>query len=495
MTTTMPPRIASAAKAVLYARVSSREQAEEGYSIEAQQKLLRNFAQDRGYEIAAEFVDIESAKSVGREKFQEMLSFLRKHRTVTTILCEKTDRLYRNFHDYVELDIDQSGLTLVLVKENVILGKDSRSHEKLVHGFKVLLAKNYIDNLKEETAKGMLEKAEQGWFPQHAPVGYKNNKELKTIEPDSLKAPLIKKLFELFATGTFTIDTARERIWQDGLRSRMGKKLSRSEVHHILGNPIYHGVFRWRDKLYEGKHVAIISRELFDVAQQVMKRHNKPRKTKREFPFRGLLTCAHCGCLYTAELKKGKYVYYRCSVSKGNCTRNYIRQEELDKKLEELVKAVHVDKPVVERLVQALHESHGDEKDYHDNAIKLLTGEYVQIQGRLDKAYNDKLDSVISEDFWLSKAKEWREAQERLRNAIAAHEKANQGYFEQGIELLRLSSRAYEMYRVRSLPEKRALLNVLASNFSVDGKNVVATYRKPFDIIAEGLSCSNWLRD
>ncbi|MBI4248874.1 MAG: recombinase family protein, partial [Elusimicrobia bacterium] len=110
-------------------------------------------------------------------------------------------------------------------------------------------------------------------------------------------------------------------------------------------------------------------------------------------------------------------------------------------------------------------------------------------------AYNDKLDGVISEDFWLSKAKEWRGAQEQVRSAIAAHEKSNQGYFERGIELLRLASRAYDLYRVRNLPEKRALLNVLVSNFSVNGKNVVPTYKKPFDILAEGVACSNWLPD
>lgn len=495
--TSMTPALkaVSVTKAVLYARVSSREQAEEGYSIEAQQKLLRRFAEEKGFEIAAEFVDIESAKSAGREKFQEMLTFLRTHKSVQTILCEKTDRLFRNFHDYVDLDIDQSGLTLILVKENVVLGKESRSHEKLVHGFKVLLAKNYIDNLKEETTKGLLEKAEQGHFPQHAPVGYRNNKETRLIEQDVLKAPLIRRLFELFATGTFTIDTAREKIHEEGLRSRTGRKLSRSEIHHILSNPIYHGVFRWKGKRYDGKHIPIVSRELFDVVQGVMKRFNKPRKTKREFPFRGLLTCGKCGCAYTAELQKGRYIYYRCTNGKGKCSSSYIRQEDLDRKCEEIIKAVHVDKAILESHIKALRDSHADEKAYHDSAIKLLHEEYVQLQQRMDKAYSDKLDGVIPEEFWLAKSKEWRDAQEKVRSTIAAHEKSNQSYFEQGLELLRLSCQAYDLYRVRNLPEKRALLNVMVSNFSVVGNNIVPTYKKPFDIIAEGLVRPNPLPD
>jgi len=480
-------------KAVIYARVSSREQADEGYSIESQQKLLRRFAEDRGYEITAEFVDVESAKTSGREQFKAMLAHLRRHTSVTTILCEKTDRLYRNFHDYIELDVDGGGLTLVLVKENVVLSKESRSHEKLVHGFKVLLAKNYIDNLKEETAKGLLEKAEQGWFPQQAPVGYRNNKAEKTIEPDPAKAAFIRRLFELFASGTYTIDTARAQITMEGLRSRTGRILSRSEIHHILSNPIYYGVFRWQGARYDGKHEPIIDRPLFDAAQAAMKRHNKPRKTKHDFPFRGLLTCGRCGCAYTAELKKGKYVYYRCTTSKGNCSRDYIRQEDLDEKLAAAVKAIHIDKDVIDEMLETMRESHGQEKAYHDAAVASLQAEYRHLQGRIDKAYEDKLDGRITEDFWKAKTEAWRTAQEKARGAIAAHEKANQAYFEQGADLLRLASRMYDLYRVRSLSEKRQLLDLVTSNFTVTGKCVVPVYKKPFDILVEGLACPNGL--
>ena len=111
-----------------------------------------------------------------------MRAYLQAHSTVHTILCEKTDRLYRNFKDYVDLDVDLHGLTIILAKEGETISRDSKSHQKLVHGLKVLLAKNYIDNLKEETGKGLREKAEQGEFPSRAPLGYRNNKETKRIE-------------------------------------------------------------------------------------------------------------------------------------------------------------------------------------------------------------------------------------------------------------------------------------------------------------------------
>src|SRR4030042_6253851 len=135
-----------------------------------------------------------------------MISFLQKNPDCRVILVEKTDRLYRNFKDWVTLD--EMGLEIHLVKENVVISKDSRSSEKFIHGIKVLMAKNYIDNLSEETRKGMLEKAEQGVWPSFAPLGYRNVKGLdgkNVIEPDLDLAPIITPLFERYATGNYSI--------------------------------------------------------------------------------------------------------------------------------------------------------------------------------------------------------------------------------------------------------------------------------------------------
>jgi len=143
--------------------VSSKEQEREGYSIPAQRKLLCSYAQKHGYDIVQEFIDMETAKQCGRTQFNNMVGFLEEHPQVRIILCEKTDRLYRNFKNYVI--IDDLDLTLIFVKEGSVLKKHSRSHKKFIHGIKVLMAKNYIDNLSEETRKGLLEKAEEGNFP------------------------------------------------------------------------------------------------------------------------------------------------------------------------------------------------------------------------------------------------------------------------------------------------------------------------------------------
>jgi len=145
-------------KAVLYGRVSSKEQ-ELGYSIAAQQDLLRRYGSERNF-VIEEFSDAETAKTVGRPGFNAMLAYLSKHRDCRVVLVEKTDRLYRNLKDHVTLD--EADLEIHFVKQNFILTKESRSSDKFMHGLNVLMAKNYIDNLSEEVKKGVRTKAGQG---------------------------------------------------------------------------------------------------------------------------------------------------------------------------------------------------------------------------------------------------------------------------------------------------------------------------------------------
>src|SRR5690349_872945 len=149
--------------AVIYARVSSKEQEREGFSIPAQLKLLREYAFRNDLRLVKEFVDVETAKTSGRQNFDQMVKFFGLNRECRIVLVEKTDRLYRNLRDAVTLeDLD---IEIHLVKEGQIISKDAKSQTKLIHGMHLVLARHYIENLREEVKKGMREKAEQGMYP------------------------------------------------------------------------------------------------------------------------------------------------------------------------------------------------------------------------------------------------------------------------------------------------------------------------------------------
>src|SRR5579872_3751258 len=196
--------------AVLYARVSSREQEREGYSIPAQLKLLREYAAKHGYEIVREFIDVETAKTVGRKQFGEMIQFLKQNDACRVVLVEKTDRLYRNFRDCVTLE--DLGVEIHLPKEGQIIGKNSKSQAKLVHGIQLVIARNYIENLREEVKKGLREKAAQGFYPGRAPFGYRSNPQTRNIEPDPDEAPVIRRIYQLYASGQHSLTALRKII-------------------------------------------------------------------------------------------------------------------------------------------------------------------------------------------------------------------------------------------------------------------------------------------
>ena len=468
-------------KAVLYARVSSKEQEREGYSIPAQCKLLRSYASRHGYEITAEFIDVETAKQSGRTNFTEMIGFLEEHPDVRILLCEKTDRLYRNFKDYVT--IDELDVTLVFVKEGSILNKHSRSHEKFIHGIKVLMAKNYIDNLSEETRKGLIEKAEQGSFPGTAPLGYRNNREEKRIEIDEGRAPHIQWLFEQYATGACAIRKLEAEAARQGLTTRKGNKVSRASIALLLKNPFYCGDFVWAGKLYHGSHPPLIKKELFDRVQAVFAHSNDTRANSRDFTYKGLLRCGHCGSSITAEIKKDRYIYYHCTFDKGSCGGAYVREEELEQQFERIFVGFEFPEAIVDWVKEGLRQSREEKTAFHNKEIKKLHADYEKLQHRIDQIYLDKLDGEIEEAFYKRSKKEWRQQQACIRAKIERHEQADENYIEQGIKLLELTQRASALFSNRDQSAKSELIRFVMPDSILEKDTVRPVFKPPFDII------------
>jgi site-specific DNA recombinase len=474
-------------QAVVYARVSSKEQEREGYSIPAQLKLLREYALQHDLAIAQEFVDVETAKQAGRASFGEMLKFLRRNRSSRALLVEKTDRLYRNLKDWVS--IDELELEIHFAKENVVLSHNSRSAEKFMHGIKVLMAKNYIDNLAEEAAKGLREKAEQGMWPSFSPLGYRNvtlSDGHRGIEPDPERAQLIAKLFDLYATGDHSLKEVARMVRQAGLRYRSsGDVVPTPSVHKMLRNRMYTGEFVWNGRLYRGKYQPLISRDLYERVQNVLddRGARRPKKRRHKFAFSGLLRCGHCGCSMTGEIHKGRYVYYRCTGYKGRCPEKYAREEAIADQFATALEGLRLGDEVTEFIVKALRESHQEEKRFHEEALTRLSAEHAQLQNRLDQMYVDKLDGKISESFYERKAFEWRAEQDRIAEAIQRHRSADRSYADSGVRLLRLASGAHTEFVSQGSDGKRALLQLVVSNSSWKEGRLAVELNQPFDSI------------
>lgn len=456
--------------AVIYARVSSKEQEEEGFSIPAQLRLLREYAQKHGLLVEREFTEAETAKVAGRKSFDLMLRYL-KEKPGTAILVEKTDRLYRNFADFVK--VDELGAILHFVKESQVIRPDSHSSEKLMHSIKVCMAKNYVDNLSEEIRKGMKEKALQGIYPSHAPLGYKNQfvQGKKSIVPDPQRAPIITRLFEEFAAGAISMRGLTSAAEKAGLTTKRGNKLCKSQLHRLIRNEVYIGRVPWNGVVFEGNHEPLVDSDIFFKVQEIL----SGRTSRRGYgtvpiALRGLVTCSRCGCLLAGEIKKGKYVYYHCCGRQTGCTTPYVREEILVDLFAQELESIAVPIDVIDQIERHLQDRQLNDEQSGMRRRATMRQDVARLQKCLASLYEDKVAGEVSFDTY-------RTLRLKFETDLAAAEEALRSETTEVTRLdsrriLELFSSAGDRFKQGDSEVKRSLIQILYSNSYFDGETL-----------------------
>ena len=478
-------------KAVAYVRVSSREQ-EKGYSLTAQEKLLRKYAKDEGFEIVEFFREAMSAKKSGRKQFNLMLKYLKSHKDVNKLLVEKTDRITRNFKDVVDLD-EVDGLELHFVKEGSIISEKSKSQDKMIYGLRVVLSKQYIDNLKEEAEKGILAKIEDGVYPSIAPVGYYNtmNKLGKhIIAVDEDKRAVVRKAFELYATGNYSAKTINDMLYPQGLTNRNGKKLAKSTVERMFKNIFYIGQFEFKGFICtNAQHEGIIDLNTFNAIQERLGGVVRTRTHDIQFPYQGLFKCGFCGGLLTPELKKKKsgkqYIYYHCNdfYRKGCKKLSYISQTSIDKVLAEFLKSFHVSRELIEEIKSFIKEIHDDKNDYQGKAEANISRKIEQLNKRIRQAYDDRCDGTIEEDFWKKINQEYHAEKAELIEQLNRINEADVKFYDTCEKLLAFAKDSYNMFMNGTVEDKRFITQTVLSNATYYDGNFDVELHPAFDTL------------
>ena len=495
-------------KAISLTRVSTREQAEEGYSLPAQEKLLAEYAKGKELVLKKRFSVPESASGKQERKtFNEMVQYLHDHPEIKILICEKVDRMTRNFNDAVSLDewlSEDAERQIHFVKQNLIIHQNARSHEKFQWDIYIALARQYSNNLSEETKKGLYEKADQGHFPGNHKRGYKTigdiGHKIWAVDDDKPDARYITKAFQLYETGNHTLSTLSKVLFEDGWKASNGKPISISEMHKLLIDPFYCGEFIWKGILYRKniKHPALITKELFYSVQDRLQRKVKAGKyRKHTFQFGGsLLVCDGCGRAITWETHKG-HIYGHCTGYKTECPlkSKWIRQEKVEEKILETLDQFKVENPrLLEWIRKALKESHKDEIDYHETIVTDLDAQYLRIKNRLDKLYDDKVDGLLSKERYLQKQEEYELQINDILEAKEKHSKANINYQKLGINIFELAQVGREVYQNQeSMEKKKELLNFVFSNFKLNQEKLVPTPHNGFEVVFARAQKGNWL--
>ena len=467
--------------AVIYARVSSKEQSE-GFSIDAQLRLLREYADKNEFDVIQEFLEVETAKQAGRPVFREMLGLINSNTNCKTILVEKTDRLYRNIKDWVT--IDDLAIDIHFVKEGMVIGPAAKSSDKFFHGIRVLMAKNYVDNLAEEIKKGMVEKVLAGGWPHRAPFGYDNVKGIPSVQPHPEKGEAMRWAYYRFAAADISVRELHREF-----KRRFKQSLVCSTFTERLRDPFYKGQMFWKGKTYPSNHAPLVDEQTWQRVQVILDTGSKPavKDISGTITYRGLITCGHCGCAIVGEIKKGKYVYYHCTQNKGPCKENgWVRQEIIDNQFLESLSTMKLPVDFHDGVIEAIRHMHSVKIREHQDVTTSLIAKARTVQDNIVEMYRDKLDGTIPSKMWREEHKSMSSDLHTIHGEIRAHKEAFLGFYDMAELVIDFTEMAERIFLEGDTDARRQVINLVYSNSTLCSGTLMNTTKKPFDLAAEG---------
>jgi site-specific DNA recombinase len=484
-------------KFFLYARKSTDVEDKQILSIDAQLHELREFAAREQSNIVAELIEKQSAKAPGRPIFNDMLARIEAGEA-DGIIAWHPDRLARN-------SIDGGQIIYLLDTGKIKTLKfptfrfESDPQGKFMLNIMFGQSKYYVDSLSENTKRGLREKVRRGEYPGIAPIGYLNDYRTKKIIADRERAPLVKEVFELYATGETTLDKLCEFLAERGVRSSKGKNVGRSFVSRLLSNPIYYGHFLYAGEVHEGSHKPIIAKDLFDQVDEILNRrwrYSPAENVAEPKAFTGLLRCAECGCGVTVEHKEKRqkngnahsYIYYRCTKKNRaqRCRQPFIREEALDAEISSLLKPFALRADWADEMLTRVKEE--KKQAAQSDAIVALQkrGEIEKINLRLQKLLDSFLDEIIDRETYVAEKAKWMSQKKSLQEQSAALLTGRADWLEPFQNWILTARNAGEIAVSGSLQEKRVLAQqVFGSNLVLDCKKARGSCVKPWSLLVE----------
>ena len=457
-------------KFFIYARKSTDVEDKQVRSIEDQITELRAFAKQESLEVVDTFIEKQSAKIPGRPIFGEMLTRIEKGEA-TGILAWHPDRLARN-------SVDGGRIIYLLDCGRIVALKfpqfwfESTPQGKFMLNIAFGQSKYYVDSLSENTKRGLRQKVRRGEYPSVAPIGYINNVRTKSVIVDKKKARVIREAFEFYAQGDKRLEDVCDFFAQRGILSRGGKRIHKTRATFILSNPFYTGLFRYGGEIHEGKHEPIITKKLFDTAQEVLKQRGKPQRKQENEPqaFCGLISCAECGMMITAEKQKG-HIYYRCTKKKVKCSQPYIREEELDRQLSAKMQKVSLPADWAEKLLEMAEQDKEKSAQSASAFVKESQEKIRAIQNKLQRLLDGYLEQDIEREIYRERKAKLLSEKKSLEEKMARIEQKQNDWLEPFQNWIKVASNLVKIASDDDLFEKKVIAKeIFGSNLRLDAR-------------------------
>ncbi len=497
-----------AEKAVLLARVSSKEQ-EDGYSLEAQDHRMTNYCLRHDLEVVRVFQFVESSTQGDRREFTAMIEFVKKQKGTIAIVADKVDRVQRSFKEFPMLDalIQQGKIELHFVTENYIIHKNSVSQERLMWSMGVIMAQSYVDNLRDNVKRSFDQKIRLGECITRAPIGYLNIQDARNrgdVIIDDIRAPIVRKIFETYATGTHTLSEMRKKAAAWGLKSRTGKQdyLKKSQIYAILNNPFYYGVMSVKGQLYDHKYPPLITKSLFDKCQDILKGWNKKKFQwgGKEYIFRGLLRCAITGGAITADTKQKTYAsgktaswtYLRVPDPENLEKLLWVREDKIVSQVEDALNGLHISPTFLKQIINEIRRVKKNQIEYQRRLIGELQKEHSLIQNRIEQLLNLMLDGGIGREEYEKFNRGFRKEQKVIETKLAQSSNNDEAVNYTLISLVSAVGNASTLFEKAPIELKRQIINMVFANLSLRGDKLLSSFRNPLGNFPKNEDIDEW---
>jgi DNA invertase Pin-like site-specific DNA recombinase len=464
-----------------YIRVSTLRQGQQGTSLEEQREAIRQYALRWNLHVSEEFEEKETAAKLGRPIFNQMLKALKQGRA-DGVIIHKIDRSARNLKDWADLgELIDSGIEVHFANESLDL--HSRGG-RLSADIQAVVASDYIRNLREETRKGFYGRLKQGLYPRPAPVGYLDCGKGQPKAVDPTQGPLVKKTFELYATGKWGLNALAEKMHALGLRNKNGKKVTRNGLSKLLHNPFYLGVIKvqTQGETYAGQHHPIITQGIFNRVQTVLEGKNIKAKEHHQMLFRRLLRCAECHVRLIGEVQK-RHIYYRCHTK--TCQQKSIREEDVEAALLPLLKQLRFKREENKAIRRNLKLQYKSIEEFRVARAKSLHLQIKQIQSRLAKMIDAYIDGIVEKDTYLQKKNLLVMEENAAKRLLENLDESEQAVIKRVEGIVELVNNAYLSYKLAYFGQRREIIEIITSNLSVENKRLIVTLKSPFEMISQ----------
>lgn len=478
---------------LIYARKSQENRDRQVLSIESQVTELRDFAKRSGLNVVSELEESQTAYKPGRLVFGRMMEMLDSG-LANGVLVWKPDRIARNAKDggtFIQA-MDDGKILELRTPYECLRRDDNRLMMYIYFG----MSNDYSRQISANVKRGNREKYRRGEFLGRAPVGYLNAKigNSHNIIPDPAKAQIIKRLFQEAATGKHAVLGLCKLADEWGLTSVNGKPFAKSGMYKLLSCTAYYGIFRHGGEDHEGSYEKLITKELFDAVQAVLRGRSKPRKQDWVHAYKALIKCGGCGCAITAETKTkhyhrtnrdASYTYYRCTRRRGGCREEGMTDPELEQAIGEYMAKIEIDEDVWKLGIELLEAKNADRLEENARMRRQLEREREEVEAQMEKLLRLRMDEEITADEYAMEKSKMLDRKVGVSEKLIDRDQNTANWLELAENFFETAYSVRRLMEFGNPMEKRELVKAVGWNLILIDKKLQFSFRKPFDVLLQ----------